>query len=131
MSRLLRAEPENVIGESVSVRGYLRPVSGRLVLFQNQKFAEKGNQEGGVDVVDTSNRKTLRHEGLYYQQTCTFQTVDLVGEIGLDQATGRYSIIRIREIHIVDSANRRQAMCFDFEDAGIYQPAEIAEGIGE
>ena len=63
-------ESESLDGQTVELQGYLDPRLGSLALYTDKKTARLA--KGPLVVVrDTSKNKTLRHEGLYYEPTCT------------------------------------------------------------
>ncbi len=125
-ARLLATNSDVFVGRTVTIRGYLRPLSGRLILYQSQSLADKAiHHEGAVEVVDTSDEKRLRNEGLYYERTCTNEIVNLVGEVGVNRATGRHSIVLIQEIYLINADGMKGDLCYSSDDPMVYQPEEL------
>jgi hypothetical protein len=124
----LQSRGEAMLGEVVTVRGFLAPLSGHLVIYPNEAEALSANHyDDAVHVLDTTPMRRMRHEGLYYEQTCTGRYVELKGVVGFLEPYGFYGITEIdsvRKYETDDYIGSGEA-CYSKDDRTIYQPVEI------
>lgn len=124
----LQSSGEAMLGQIVTVRGFLDPLSGHLVIYPNEAEALRANHyDDAVHVLDTTPMRRMRHEGLYYERTCTGRYVELKGIVGHLEPYGLYGITRIDSIRAykADDYTGNGEVCYSKDDPTIYQPVEI------
>lgn len=124
----LRSSGKSMLAQVVTVRGFLAPLSGHLVIYPSGAEALSANHyDDAVHVLDTTPMRRMRHEGLYYERTCTGRYVELKGIVGFLEPYDFYGITEIDSIRVyeTDEYTGRGEACYSKDDLTIYQPIEI------
>ena len=124
---VLNEQIEIYDGQTVVVRGYLKPLLGRLVLYRDSAAADIGNHfDEGILIDDTSPDRILRLEGRYYKPTCTQAMVEIAGTIAPLNPLGYLGIADIQSIDLMAGEDGDQTRpCYSAADSTIYAPEEI------
>jgi hypothetical protein len=122
-------DPDIYAGRRIVVRGFLKPLSGDLVIYPSEAAAANAaHHENSIYVEDTSPRKVLRLEGTYVEITCTHHNVEVGGVVGV-LPREFYGIVSIDYIKTFESGeiSGPGELCYSSGDPEIYHPAELEE----